>query len=469
MKILIKFRKTIMLIMKLMIMLALIFCFIGSIWQKGTDYEKILFENKGNYLVVFSYAVILSVFIYLYGAFKIGMSRLHEIAYSFLLSIAFCNFIMYLVLSLMARKMLDPMQIIWMTVFQMVLMGIGVVCANSVYFKLYRAKQILAIYGKDKVDQEIIKKMKRIKERYTIDKGMSINEDMRHIKAEIDKYEAVLIGDLEKSKKNEILRYTYSTGKRIYLLPSVNDIIVNSCYQSQVFDTPVLICKNRGLSIEQQIVKRFIDILISGIALLIVWPFMLITAILIKMDDRGPVFFKQNRVTKDGKIFNVYKFRSMIVDADKDGAQKATDNDNRITRIGKIIRVVRLDELPQLLNIIKGDMSVVGPRPERTENVHEYTTTFPEFDLRHRVKGGLTGYAQIYGKYNTSPTDKLNMDLIYIEKYSIFLDIKLMIMTIKILFMRGSTEGFDEAESMNALEKSYTSNGNDSADKTDDK
>ena len=153
----------------------------------------------------------------------------------------------------------------------------------------------------------------------------------------------------------------------------------------------------------------------------------------------------QKRLTIDGRVFEVYKFRSMIVDAEKDGvARLASKNDNRITPIGKFIRAVRLDELPQLLNILKGDMSIVGPRPERPEIAKEYEKTMPEFAYRLKVKAGLTGYAQILGKYNTTPRDKLLLDMMYIEKYSLFLDIKLMLMTIKILFMSESTEGIDE-------------------------
>lgn len=133
----------------------------------------------------------------------------------------------------------------------------------------------------------------------------------------------------------------------------------------------------------------------------------------------------------------------MVVDADRDGAKKAVNDDDRITRVGRVIRACRMDELPQLFNILFGDMSLVGPRPERIENVYEYTNKYPEFELRHRVKAGLTGFAQIYGKYNTSPEDKLHMDLIYVETYSLLLDIKLLILTFKILFMRESTEGFN--------------------------
>ena len=172
---------------------------------------------------------------------------------------------------------------------------------------------------------------------------------------------------------------------------------------------------------------------------------MIIVAILIKLYDGGPFLFKQKRLTIDGKVFEVYKFRSMIVDAEKDGvARLASKNDDRITPIGKFIRKVRLDELPQLFNILLGDMSIVGPRPERPEIAEEYMKTMPEFEYRLKVKAGLTGYAQVLGKYNTTPKDKLLLDLMYIEKYSLFLDLKLILMTIKILFMSESTEGVDD-------------------------
>ncbi|MEG0541922.1 MAG: sugar transferase [Angelakisella sp.] len=165
-----------------------------------------------------------------------------------------------------------------------------------------------------------------------------------------------------------------------------------------------------------------------------------------KLQDGGPVFYKQARLTLDGREFTLYKFRSMIVDAEsKCGAQLAQKNDARITPVGRFIRKVRLDELPQLINILRGDMSIVGPRPERPEIVSEYEDYIPEFRFRLKVKAGLTGYAQVLGKYNTTPYDKLKLDLMYIEKYSFLLDIKLILMTIKILFMPASTEGVDDA------------------------
>ena len=176
-------------------------------------------------------------------------------------------------------------------------------------------------------------------------------------------------------------------------------------------------------------------------------PIMLAVAAAIKLEDGGPVFYKQDRLTRGGREFKILKFRSMIVDAEKyAGAVLASGDDPRITRVGKVIRATRLDELPQLLNILKGDMSIVGPRPERKCLADEITKELPEFPYRLKVRGGLTGYAQIFGKYNTSAYDKLRLDLIYIENYSLLLDFKLIILTLRIIFSKDSTEGIDKAQ-----------------------
>ena len=180
---------------------------------------------------------------------------------------------------------------------------------------------------------------------------------------------------------------------------------------------------------------------------------MAATALAIKLQDGGPAVYKQKRLTIEGRKFYVYKFRSMRVDAEKDGvARLACDGDSRVTPVGQFIRKVRLDELPQLFNILKGDMSIVGPRPERPEIARQYEAEIPEFRYRLRVKAGLTGYAQIFGKYNTTPYDKLKLDLHYIQNYSLMLDVKLIIQTVKILFMRESTEGIAAGQTTAALE-----------------
>ena len=182
--------------------------------------------------------------------------------------------------------------------------------------------------------------------------------------------------------------------------------------------------------------------------LIIASPIMFVTAIIIKAYDKGPIFYKQRRLTKDGVAFNVLKFRSMRVDAEKDGVARLStgDNDNRITPIGKWIRKTRVDELPQLINILKGEMSLVGPRPERPEIAAQYEKELPEFKLRLQAKAGLTGYAQVYGKYNTTPYDKLQMDLMYIAKPGLLEDLRIIFATVKILFMPESTEGVAEGQ-----------------------
>jgi lipopolysaccharide/colanic/teichoic acid biosynthesis glycosyltransferase len=234
-------------------------------------------------------------------------------------------------------------------------------------------------------------------------------------------------------------------------MPKITDVILFGAEELHLFDTPILLTREYSLTLEQRFAKRLVDIVCSSILLIIASPIMLITAIVIKAYDGGPVLYKQIRCTKDCREFEIMKFRSMRTDAEKDGvARLAQKNDDRITPIGKFIRKVRIDELPQLINILRGDMSFIGPRPERPQIIEQYMEVMPEFAYRMKVKAGLAGYAQVYGKYNTTPYDKLKLDLIYIENYSLWMDIQLMLLTLKILFWPDSTEGV-ESEQITAL------------------
>ena len=221
-----------------------------------------------------------------------------------------------------------------------------------------------------------------------------------------------------------------------------------------MFDTPLLVSKNMGLTAGQAIIKRSIDILVALTGIIISSPIMLICAVAVKCYDKGPVFYRQERLTLHGRVFRIFKFRSMCVDSEKNGARLASKNDSRITPVGKILRNLHFDELPQLFNVLKGDMSIVGPRPERKAILKEYQREIPEFYYRLKVKAGLTGYAQVYGKYNTTPYDKLKLDLFYIENYSVLLDLKLMLMTFKILFQKETSEGVEDTQK-NALRESH--------------
>lgn len=251
------------------------------------------------------------------------------------------------------------------------------------------------------------------------------------------------MGDMPSHERNLLLKYCFEKDIRCYCIPKISDVMIMSSDSIHLFDTPLLLFRNRGLTIEQRIAKRLTDLIISGIGVVIASPFMLIIALLIKCYDRGPVFYRQERLTERGRTFYVLKFRSMRVDSEKEGARLAMKQDNRVTPVGKVLRNIHFDELPQLFNILKGDMSLVGPRPERPQITKEYKEKIPEFDYRLKVKAGLTGYAQVYGKYNTTPYDKLKLDLSYIENYTYLLDWKLMLMTVKILFQKENTEGVE--------------------------
>lgn len=230
-------------------------------------------------------------------------------------------------------------------------------------------------------------------------------------------------------------------------MPKISDVLIKGADQLHLFDTPLYMTREYALKVEQRMAKRTVDLICSVLLLVIASPIMLVTAILIKAYDGGPVLYKQIRCTQDRKEFYILKFRSMKVDAEKDGvARLASRNDSRITPVGKFIRMTRIDELPQLINILKGDMSFIGPRPERPEIIDQYIEEMPEFSFRMKVKAGLAGYAQVYGKYNTTPYDKLKLDLTYIEQYSFWLDLKLMLLTLKILIKPESTEGVSSTQ-----------------------
>ena len=275
---------------------------------------------------------------------------------------------------------------------------------------------------------------------------MALSAGVETIYERILRYDAVLIGDIMVEDRNRFIKFCFEKNIRCYTIPKISDIMIRNSESIDLFDSPLLLFRNNGLTYRQMFVKRAMDIGISALGIVLASPVMLLIAACIKLYDGGPVFYKQNRQTKDGKEFQILKFRSMIVDSERQGARLAKANDDRITPVGKVIRRLHFDELPQLFNILSGDMAFVGPRPERKEITEEYTKKIPEFPFRLKVKAGLTGYAQVYGQYNTVPYDKLKLDLTYITNYSIWLDIKLIILTVKILFQKEKSEGVDDGQ-----------------------
>ncbi len=417
-----------------------------NVWLASDRIQAAYFGWKGNLLIFVIYAILIFLFSRIYNGFRIGLLRVSDIIYSQSLSVLFINFITYLQICLLERDIARPGPIIGKTAADIIFIIIWALIGNRIYFKLYAARKMIIIYGSRQA-VPLVKKMSQRDDQFMICRAVKCDEDPDVIAALISEYDSVIICDVPSEKKNDILKLCFANSKRVYITPKLSDIIIRGAEQIHLFDTPLLVCRNSGLSAESAIIKRIFDFTLALIGLIPALPIMLVTAVCIKLCDGGPVFYTQDRLTIGGRIFKVYKFRSMVVDAEKDGkARLAEENDSRITPVGKVIRMLRIDELPQIFNILKGDMSIVGPRPERPEIAAENEKTMPEFRYRLKVKAGLTGYAQVLGKYNTTPYDKLRLDLMYIEQYSFLLDLKLILMTIKILFLPESTEGVKETD-----------------------
>jgi exopolysaccharide biosynthesis polyprenyl glycosylphosphotransferase len=235
--------------------------------------------------------------------------------------------------------------------------------------------------------------------------------------------------------KDEIVRICAGNDKDVLLIPELYEINTMRPRLTQIDDTPYLYFDSRGLTGEEKFIKRAFDLLFSILLAIITFPVMLVCMLIIRLESKGSALFSQERVSRDG-VFNIYKLRTMVSDAEKEtGAVISGANDSRITKFGKFLRKSRLDEVPQIYNVIKGDMSLIGPRPERPEFIQDFIKKYPDYDKRHAVKAGISGLAQIMGKYSTNAWDKLRYDLIYIRNYSIMLDIKIFFLTLKTVFL----------------------------------
>lgn len=425
------------------IMMSAVFAYAWYSYYMYTMYNY-TFYRKGNYVVIALYAIILFFFSHMYGGLRIGQLRRVEVMLSQYLSLFLANGVMYIVISLLAFGFVNPMLLIAMFLIQMIVSTVWNYIAIYFYNRIFQPWKILLIYGEYPA-ADLVYKVEARRDKYAIYDAINISEGMDAIAEKVKDFQAVIIGDISAVERNDVLKYCYKNKIRAYIVPKISDIILMGADKIHVFDTPFLLSRGYTLSFDQRLIKRAMDIIIASILTIITSPILIVTALAIKLYDKGPVFYKQLRYTKGDKEFEIYKFRSMIVNAESDGvAQLAKENDDRITPVGRFIRATRIDELPQLFNILKGDMSFVGPRPERPEIAKEYCEQIPEFSFRTRVKAGLTGYAQVYGKYNTTPYDKLKLDLFYIANYSLWTDIKLMMMTVKIVLKKEATEGVDE-------------------------
>lgn len=409
-------------------------------------YEPVYgFYRRGNWAIIGMYTLIIFFFTKVFGGYNIGYMRIADVALSHALAILLSGIVGYLQLCLICRDYVSPKPMLGVMVVEVIFILPWTYIVRKLYARLYPPRQMLVIYGNYSPD-DLIAKINTRKDKYNICATVSYKVGYEELYPMIKEYNAVVLCDLPSQARNQIIKYCYQESIRTYVTPKISDILFRGADDIHLFDTPLLLSRNQGLSIDQRIVKRTCDIVLSLIGIVIASPFMLLIAFAVKLYDGGPVLYKQERLTRDGKPFMIYKFRSMSMDSEKNGARLASKGDKRVTPVGKVIRNIHFDELPQLFNILKGDMSMVGPRPERQAISDEYEKEIPEFVLRTKVKAGLTGYAQVYGKYNTTPYDKLKFDLTYIENYSLWLDVKIMLLTFKILFQKENTEGVDETQ-----------------------
>ncbi len=399
------------------------------------------FFNRGNWAIVALFTVVYITYCKVYDGLIISINRASEIVYSQALAVGIADAILYIITYLLTRHIPNPIPFLLTFLNQFIMTGIWTLIARTWYFKVFPPKRTAVIYDKRPGLENLVSEY-GLRKKFDILVIASVTEYLENPKI-LEEMEIVFLSGIHSHERNIILKRCVEENIGIYVIPRIGDTIMSGAKQMHMLHLPILNVDWQNPSAEYLIVKRILDIVIAGIALVITFPFMLFTAIAIKAEDGGPVFYKQKRLTKGGEEFYVFKFRSMRVDAENDGVARlsAGDKDDRITPVGRIIRKYRIDELPQIFNILGGSMTIVGPRPERPEIAEQYMKELPEFALRLKGKAGLTGYAQVYGKYNTEPYDKLQMDLMYLAHPSIVEDLRIMFTTMKILFMPESTEG----------------------------
>lgn len=396
--------------------------------------------RRGNWLVILFFIILYSIFCRIYGALHVSTCRISELIYSQGLAAVLTDFFLYLVCVMLSKRFVAVWPFLAVLCVQLALALAWSLFIHKLYFKKNRPLRTIVIWDARQGLNDLIDSY-GLDIRFNVIATPHISEVIPHLST-LQGAETVFLCGIHSHDRNTIIKYCVENNIRAYVIPRVGDMIMDSAKPVNLFHLPMLMVERSNPNPEYIFAKRLFDVVVSGVALVVLSPLMAVLALLIRRDG-GTAFYRQERLTKDGRVFKLLKFRSMRMDAEKDGVARLSTgkNDDRITPIGRFIRSCRLDELPQLINILRSDMSFVGPRPERPQIAAEYEQELPEFSMRLQVKAGLTGYAQVYGKYNTTPYDKLLLDLRYIAHPSLAEDFKILMGTVKILFLPESTEG----------------------------
>ncbi len=437
-------------LIKIILFVGSFFIFFGFF---AISHPQIMRLSRTAAITMTTFAIVTLCMVRIYGGFAIGRKRPREIVISTMISCLITDVVTYFEFEIMnvnrfnhdhfELSSLDVMLVV--IIFQLIWVFLLTYLAHNVYFKYNPPEKTLLVLGNMANKEEYLRRFAHRKKEFEIVNILSASDEHWH--TAVREVQTVFLCDVEVQRKAKLIDYAYKYHKDVYMTTELADVVINCSKHFLLDDVSMLSSSFRGLTLEQRAVKRAVDLFVATVGIIVTGPIMLIEAIAIKLGDKGPIFYKQERLTRDGKVFNVIKFRTMRVDAEKSGnAQLAKENDDRITPVGKILRKTRMDELPQLFNIFCGQMSIVGPRPERPTIAAEYYKDIPEFRFRLRAKAGLTGLAQIMGKYNTTPRDKLMLDLMYIERYSIWEDIMIIFKTVMVFFKSDATEGFTTEE-----------------------
>ena len=442
-KILKKLDKSLLLIMKLTLYLILMALFF---WIMSFENRPLLVLSRTMGSTILTFTIVGALFLRIYGTYDIGRRKSKPIIYSLVLAVIFTDIVTYLELMIMntitpdigAFRLTSIEWLLLTIVVQIAVIILYTYAGNALYFYAHDPEPCCIIASTEDGVRRVMCGINKYKKQYKV-------EHVVHYKKKtlyqfIDETQAVFLCEIPAVERENIINYCYENKKNIYYTPEITDVVESNAENYLLDDISVFNYNVKSLSLEQRFLKRTLDLVLVILMGIVSSPIWIVSAIAIKSYDHGSILFKQKRATLNGRVFEVYKFRTMKENVEN---RSVTKDDDRITPPGKILRKIRMDELPQLLNILKGDMSFVGPRPEMMENVTAYTENLPEFKYRLRVKAGLTGYAQIAGKYNTTPKDKLMMDLLYIEHYSIWKDIQLLFQTAIVFLKADSTEAFD--------------------------
>lgn len=391
--------------------------------------------------IIVMFVVLYAFFGRAYEAFLVSLKRVSDMFYAQALSILFADGFMFLVMWLMSNRFPDLPPAVGAMAAQIVLSALWCRGANRWYYAHY-ARQKTGVIFDMRRDVEDMFGQYNMEQKFDVQFTCPVEECLNRLEM-LDDLTSVFLCGVHSHERNIILKYCVANGIVVYIIPRVGDVIMSGAKKIHLFHLPMLRVDRYNPNPEYTLAKRVLDVTLSVFLLTLFSPILLVTAVAIKLQDGGPIFYKQTRLTKDGKEFRMMKFRSMVVTAEDDGVARLSTGkeDDRITKVGRFIRACRIDELPQLFNVLGGSMSLVGPRPERPEIAAEYEKEMPEFALRLQARAGITGYAQVYGKYNTSPYDKLQMDLMYISRPSLIEDLKILFATFQIIFQKESTEG----------------------------